>query len=211
MIKIRPHALGKIMTDAKSKKPEDLSVGAMTYCRELAKQAVYGFTPSVSTKYTDKGQIVEPQSIALYNEVFFCNLKKNTERRENPWLSGECDIYTGQKIIDIKSPWSLATFPATKADAHDTDYEWQGRGYMMLWDCDFFEVAYCLVSTPEELIGFEDSALHYVDEIAPELRITTICYERDEEKEQKIIAKVKAAQNYIDEVIQQIIIEHKAA
>ncbi len=211
MIKIRPHSLSKIMTDAKSKIDSELSVGAMTYCRELAKQHVYGFAPSIQSKYLDKGQIVEQQAIDLYNEVFFCNLRKNTERRENQWLSGECDIYTGEKTIDIKSPWSLQTFPATVADAHDSDYEWQGRGYMMLWDCEQHEVAYCMVSTPDELIGFDDASIHYVDEIAPELRITRIVYERDRAKEEKIKTKVEAAQKYIAQVIEQIINEHKAA
>lgn len=211
MIRIRPHALGKIMSDAKSKKDSDLSVGAMTYCRELAKQHVYGYAPSINSKYLDKGLIVEQQSIDLYNEVYFCNIKKNTERRENKWLSGECDIFTGTKTIDIKSAWSLSTFPATKADAHDSDYEWQGRGYMMLWECNQHEVAYCMVSTPDELIGFDDPSLHYVDEIAPELRITRIVYERDAEKEQRIITKVQAAQKYITDAIEQIMAEHKAA
>lgn len=210
MILIHPSSLGKLMADAKSKKPEDLSAGAMTYCRELAKQAVYGYTPQIISKYLDKGLIVEPQSIELYNEVFFTNLVKNTERRTNQWLNGECDIFTGSKIIDIKSSWSIATFPATRADAEDSDYEWQGRAYMMLWDCDQFEIAYCLVNTPAELIGFEDEALHYVDHIAPELRVTTVAYERDKEKEERIKIKVESARKYIDQIIQQIAQDHAA-
>lgn len=210
MILIHPSSLGKLMADAKSKKPEDLSAGAMTYCRELAKQAVYGYTPSISSKYLDKGRIVEQQSIELYNEVFFTDLVKNTERKTNQWLNGECDIFTGSKIIDIKSSWSIASFPAIRADAEDSDYKWQGRAYMMLWDCDQFEIAYCLVNTPAELIGFEDESLHYVDHIAPELRVTTVSYERDKEKEELIKIKVESARKYIDQIIQQIAHDHAA-
>lgn len=198
------------MTDTKSKNDNELSAGAITYCRELAKQHVYGYTPSISSKYLDKGIIVEPQSIALYNEVFFCDLKKNTQRRENEWLSGECDIFTGEKTIDIKSSWSVATFPATEAEAEDKDYEWQGRGYMMLWGVEYHEVAYCLVDTPAELIGYEDESLHCVEHIAPELRITRVTYRRDLALEEKIKKKVEAARRYIEQVIQQIKIEHAA-
>lgn len=210
MIKIRPHALSKIMTDARSKMDSDLSAGAMTYCRELAKQAVYGYAPSISSKYLDKGIIVESQSIALYNEVFFCNLRKNTERRENEWLSGECDIFAGERTIDIKSSWSVATFPATVADAYDSDYEWQGRGYMMLWGVDRHEVAYCLVDTPDEIIGFDDESLHRVEHIPAEMRITRVIYERDKALEEKIKIKVDAARKYIASIIDQIKLDHAA-
>lgn len=208
MILIHPSSLGKLMSDAKSKKPEDLSAGAKTYCMQLAKEIVYDFRTSVSSKYLEKGTICEDQSIALYNEVFFTNLVKNPSRRSNEWLVGECDIDTGKKIIDIKSSWSLQTFPATKADAHDTDYEWQGRGYMMLWDRPLFELAYCMVSTPEELIGWEDQAIHTVDHIDPTLRITNVIYPRDEAKENLIKIKCTAAQQYINQLIEQITAEH---
>lgn len=211
MILIHPSSLGKIMTTAKSRKPEDLSVGAMTYCRQLAKEAVYGYRYSPSSRQMEKGTVCEQDSIDLYNEVFFTNHKKNAERKSNDWLCGECDIDAGKMIIDIKTSWSLATFPATRADAHDNDYEWQGRGYMMLWDRDAFELAFCLVSTPPELVGYEDARLHHVDHIDPALRVTTVRYERDMEKERLIQIKVEAARQYINEVFETIALDHSGA
>jgi hypothetical protein len=208
MIKLRPSSLGRIMSNAKSKKPEDLSSGAKTYCKELAKEFVYGFKTEVSSKYMDKGNIVEDLSIELYNDVFFTSHKKNTVRRENKWLTGECDIVGKDRIIDIKSPWSLSTFPALKEDAHDSGYEWQGRGYMMLWDTDLFELAYCLVSTPSELIGWESEDLHYVDHIPKDLRVTSLKYARCPEKEKLIEVKANSALEYINECIQQIAEDH---
>lgn len=205
---MHPSSLSRIMTEPKTKKEGVLSVGAKTYCREIAKQYVYGAKKEISNKYLDKGIIVEDQSIELYNEVFFTDLKKNTERRSNDWLTGECDLFTPNKIIDIKSSWSIDTFPATKQDAHSKEYEWQGRGYMMLWDVDLFELAYCLVDTPSELIGWEDEEQHVVGHIDPELRITTVLYNRDMEQEGKIKEKCEAAQEYINQVIQQIADEH---
>ena len=206
---IRCHMLGKIMTEPKEKK-EVLSVGAKTILKSLAKQEFYGFENRVDGKYTDKGLIVEQQSIDLYNSVFFTNYQKNTERRNNKWLTGECDIFKGKDIgtTDIKSSWSLATFPALSEDAHDKEYEWQGRGYMMLWDTCQHEVAHCMVNTPDELIKYEDQGLHYVDHIPKERRITLIAYERDEKLEALIRVKCEAAQEYYQRVIEQINKEH---
>lgn len=207
-ILFRASSLGDIMTDPKAK-GEVLSVGAKTAIESLAKEYVYGYTEIVTSKYLDKGTIVEPQSLALYNAVNFTDYEKNTERRNNEWLTGECDIFTGSKIIDLKSSWSVATFPATRAAGMDKGYEWQLRAYMMLWDVNEAELSYCLVNTPDELLGFgDDPALHYVDHIDPALRVTSIPFTRDAEAEDKIIAKVKAARAYFAEAIERIHAEH---
>jgi len=210
MLKIRCSSLSKIMTEPKSK-TEKLSVGAKTYVEELAKEFVYNFQRVVSSKEMEKGTLVEPHSIQLINDVFFTSYVKNTERRENEWITGECDIWVpGVKIIDVKSPWSLATFPATAFAGDNKDYEWQGRGYMMLWNENLFEVDYCMVNTPDELIRFEDPSMHYVDQIDPSLRITRVIYERDLSLEDKIKEKVEAAREYFNQVVETIGLEHAA-
>lgn len=206
--KFRASSISEIMTDPKGK-DEVLSVGAKTYLEKLAKQFVYGYDEVISGKYMDKGIQVEDQTIELINRVFFTNYKKNTERRSNEWVTGECDILVpGVKIIDAKSSWSLATFPATSKAGEDKGYEWQGRVYMMLWDVPEFEINYGLVNTPDDLIGYEDTALHYVDHIEPELRVTRVCYHRDLALEEKIKTKCEAAQAYLDKLIHQIADEH---
>jgi hypothetical protein len=207
MLRIRASSLGLIMTEPKLK-TEVLSAGAKTYVKKLAREFVYNFDEDISSKYMDKGIIVEDTSIALYNSVFFTDYKKNTERKTNEWITGECDIYTGKKIIDIKSSWSLATFPCISEDGIDKGYEWQGRAYMMLWDCDEFENAYCMVSTPEELLRYDQEDLHYVDNIEESLRVTITPYTRDLELEEKIKVKCEAAQLYFNEVCEKIALDH---
>lgn len=235
--KFRASSLGRIMTDAqsidsallddelaaisrKTKKTDEekallaplkersLSAGAKTYLDCLAKEFVYSYEKTVSSKYLEKGQLVENDSIELYNAVHFASLEKNTERRENEWITGECDLVHPSKIIDIKSAWSLDTFPATALQAHDPDYEWQGRAYMWLWQKPVFEVAWCLVDTPPELIGYEDEALHYVSHINPALRVTTAQYVRDLALEDRIKTKVEAANAYIEKAIRDIVEQH---
>ena len=207
MIKFRASSLSDIMTDAKEK-DEPLSKGAKTVLEKMAKEYVYGFNEVISGKYMDKGIIVEDESIALYNSVFFTDYKKNIERRSNEWITGECDIFTGSKIIDIKSSWSLATFPATSAAGIDKGYEWQLRAYMMLWNVDQAEIAYCMVNTPDELIKYEQEELHYVDHIDEALRVTIVPYERDLKLEEKIRVKVDAARDYLQSLVVQIKEQH---
>ena len=79
---------------------------------------------------------------------------------------------------------------------------------MMLWDLDQAQIAYCLVSTPDHLIGYEDKALHQVDHIAPELRVTLVSYQRDKTLEDKIKLKVDEARKYYDKIVKQISDEH---
>lgn len=209
MIRIRASSLGEIMTDAKENN-EPLSKGAKTYLEKMAKEYIYGYNEVISGKYMEKGIIVEDESIALYNSVFFTDYRKNTERRTNQWLTGECDIYVpGKKIIDIKSSWSLATFPATSEAGRDKGYEWQGRAYMALWDVDLFDIAYCMVDTPDELIKYEQEELHYVSHIDEALRVTIVPYERDKALEEKIKFKVDAASDYLARIVEKIQDEHR--
>lgn len=207
MLKFRASSLSKIMSDP-VKKTEILSVGAKTFITKQAIEFVYGFDEKISSKYMDKGIQVEDQSIELLNSVLFTSYQKNTERKENDWITGECDIFTGDSIIDIKSSWSLTTFPVLAEQGEDKDYEWQLRAYMMLWDVDQASIAYCLVSTPEDLIKYEDPELHQVDHIAPELRVTRVHYQRDKALEDKIKVKVEAAREYYQQIINQIAKEH---
>lgn len=207
MLLIRAHELGCIMTEPKSK-TEALSVGAKTHIKKLAREYVYGFKDSVSSKYMEKGILVEDDSIALYNSVFKTDYVKNTERKTNQWVTGECDVNAPDRIIDVKSSWSLSTFPCVSEDAVDKLYEWQGRAYMMLWNKDLFENAFCMVSTPEHLIKYEPIDQHIVDGIDEKMRVTVVQYERDLDIEENIKVKVTACQNYFNEMLDKIANDH---
>lgn len=185
-----------------------LSAGAKTCVEKIAKQTIYGYEEIVTGKYMDKGIQVEDAAIELYNSVMFTNHSKNTERKTNEWITGECDIVTPQKITDIKNAWSLSTFPVTANQGRDKGYEWQLRAYMMLWDVDLAEIAYCLVDTPDELVGWEDATLHSVGHIPQELRLTLVQYRRDKVLEEKIKRKCEAANKYLTAIMQQIADEH---
>jgi len=189
-MKIRSSALGKIMTNPRSKK-ETLSSGCKTYIKELVKEDLFGYKSTIDSKYLTKGIDMEDTSIDLYNEVHGTLYLKNTERLSNEFITGECDINAEDKIIDIKSSWSLETFPASPDDVNNKDYEWQLRGYMMLYNKPKAELAYCMVSTPDYLLkDWDNLDIHKVDKHDPFLRVTTISFERDRDKERDIIDRV---------------------
>lgn len=198
-MKIRCSALGKIMTNPR-KKSETLSATCKTYIKELVKEDLFGYKSTIDSKYLTKGIDMEDTSIDLYNEVHGTLYLKNTERLENEFITGECDINAEDKIIDIKSSWSLETFPASPEDVNNKDYEWQLRGYMMLYNKPKAELAYCMVNTPDYLLKEWDNwDIHKVDKFDPFLRVTTISFERDTEKEELIAQRVKDCREFYNE------------
>jgi hypothetical protein len=192
------------MTTPKSK-GENLSQGAKSYIRQVAKQDFFGYRVELDNKYINKGKDQEQDSIDLLNAVRFTNYKKNEIRIEDEYLTGECDILVYDRIIDVKTSWNLETWPATPGEAHDNDYEWQGRAYLMLYECEIFELVFCLVTTKDEFLNqWEQIDLHRVDHIAPEKRITSVIYERDLEKEELIREKLIFANEYYSQYINQL-------
>jgi hypothetical protein len=193
---------------------KSLSAGGKTHVRELVREAVYGFEPAeIATRPILKGRAVEEQCIAMLARLTGRPLVKNTERRNNGLISGECDIWDAEPRHgrDIKAPYSMETMPIVLADCYDSGYEWQMQGYEILWDAETWSVDYTLVSTPEEFIGFEPLDLHIVDHIPERLRWTTWTVHRDRKLESLIMDKVLAARRYYREVMNEFDRTHSGA
>lgn len=241
MIRFRPHAVGALMTDPvsmdmsllteieqaiyrkKNRTDEEkamveefwlrgLSKGAKTAITQFAKEHIYQYDKKVSSKEMDKGIACEKDSLDLYNRVHFSRYVKHEGRVSNDILTGECDIYVPRvRTIDLKTSWSLDTFPVLSSDCHDPMYEWQGRAYMLLYDTLEHEVAFCLVSTPDDIIPrWEQVDLHKVDHIDPAMRVTKIVYKRDVALENRLIRKCQQGQKFMAEVVGMILNDHDA-
>ena len=203
-MKWRASQIGKLMTTSRSK-TDVLSQTAKSYIEQLAKEDFFGYTSPLVNRYLDKGINQELESINLLNSVRFENYEKNTQRVENEFITGECDILTNEGIIDIKTSWSLDTFLELPEDIDAKDYEWQGRAYMMLFNRFEFELVFCMVSTWDEfLTQYDDKALHKVDHIDPRKRITSITFERDLELERQMIERCQLATEYYIERINKL-------
>ena len=204
-MKWRPSQLGKLMTNSRSKS-DPLSETAKSEIRKIAKQDFFGYELNIKTKPMIKGTDWEHVGIKLLNDVRFTNkYVKNTVRVENDYMSGCCDILMDDLIIDIKSPWSLETFPATPSEGKDSDYEWQGRAYMCLYDRPAFELAYTMFTTPDELLTeWDNLSIHRVDHIPMHHRVTVLRYERDEEIEDLIREKLIYCNEYYSKYVNEL-------
>jgi len=200
-MKWRASQMGKLMTTSRSK-TDVLSQTAKSFINQIAKEDFFGYTSPLVNRYLEKGTNQELESIQLLNAVRFEDFKKNDVRKINDFMTGECDIVTVSSIIDIKTSWSLDTFPELPEDIDAKEYEWQGRAYMYLYDKPEFELVYCMVSTWDEfLTQYDDKTLHKVDHIDPAKRITSIFFERDIELEQQMIERCQLATEYYIERI----------
>lgn len=202
----RASMIGKIMTEPRSKAEGPLSLGAKTAIRDMAAQQILAIEFEAASKEMEKGIECEPDSIALLNHVSGLALVKNTERRSDGHLTGECDLYdpANAEGYDLKTAWSAATFPILPDDiggSQRTLYEWQCRAYMALWDARRWHVAYALVNTPERLIRHEPQSMHFFDHIPKHMRLTVWTIERDAAKEAAMREKVRHARAYYAEVL----------
>lgn len=198
---IRCSSLYKLMTKARS--GDGLSETAKTHIKELVVKDVYGIAPHVSNKYTKKGNMCEEEAIRVIGLVTATRPHKNTERLDNGFISGECDLIDDYCIRDTKCSWSAETFPWFQEDADEavkkSGYDWQGRGYMWLYDRPVHHVHYILLPTPLDLLGeFDDVELHvnFPQSLHIKKRIKTVTVERDRALEQLIEHKVMLARDY---------------
>jgi CRISPR/Cas system-associated exonuclease Cas4 (RecB family) len=204
MLKIRCSAIGKIMTNARGKS-EVLSKTCKTYLQELAIEEMYGIKKEFSSRYTDKGNIVE-----------------NEEHFSNDYLTGTPDVNTNDILLDIKSSYDGTTFPFFAEEIPTKDYYYQLQGYMALTGKRESLLVYCLTNTPSEIVEDEVRREHWknhlideseelrqeveskhnFDHIPTEKRIKTFEVNYDEEVIQAIYKRIEECREYYNTLIQ---------
>lgn len=226
LFKIRCSAIGEIMTEPR-KKTDTLSKTAESYIDRWIKEQVYGRKYQFSSKYTNKGIIMEDSAIDFIAEMLgFGFLIKNEEYFENEYLTGTPDILPKRHdlVIDVKNSWSWESFPLLETEVPNRDYFWQLQGYMALTGINHAELIYVLSDTPEHLIerearrwcfdnGYEEldsevyerifAEMTYPD-IKSELKIKVFDIERDDNAISLIYEKVMNCRDYINERIKTI-------
>jgi hypothetical protein len=202
------------MTNAREKGAE-WSQTATSAMLEMAREELFGVRKSLDDmRCIQKGRACEDLGVELYNNVFLYNLKKmpSDARRDNGIITGEPDLIatSSKKGVDIKVAWSLLTFPLNEDQAGKKDYEWQARGYMCLFDVPEWEIAYCAIDTPEELLKpWDDLKQHTIDQSIPlHHRITIAKFTRDMEIEKAMLEKCAKANEWIQNAIKTFTIEH---
>lgn len=221
-MKIRSSAIGKIMTNPKTK-GETLSQTTKTYLQELAVQEVYGIRKEFSSRYTDKGNEVEELSIALCNDVLNLGfIYKNEEHYSNDWITGTPDVNTNEILLDVKSSWDATTFPFFDTELKNKDYFYQLQGYLWLTNKTEALLCYCLIDTPLQIVEdeirrehwkaslIEESldlrafvqAKHTFGHIPKEKRVKTFKIAKDDEVIEAIKTRIEECREYYNNLIQ---------
>ena len=208
--KIRCSAIGQIMTNSRTK--GQLSKTAQSYVETWIKEQIYKRRKVVTTKYMDKGNMVENESIAFAGRVLNADITKNEQRYENELLIGTPDVITEDYVIDVKNSWDCFTFPLFYENVPNKDYFYQAQGYMALTGLSHYKLIYTLLDTPDSLIEREfkyASELDYdtfakdyrYSEIDEAYRIRIFEIERDDDVIDAINGRVIECREYINNLI----------
>ena len=223
-MKIRCSSLGKLMTASRSK-TEQLSKTTKSYIQELVLEHKYGIKKEFNSRYTDKGNECEEDSITLANEVLNVGfIYKNEEHFENDYITGTPDVNTNEVLLDVKTSFDGTTFPFFEDEIPNKDYYYQLQGYMWLTGKEESLLVYCLTNTPEQIVedeirrvhwkehAVEESeeirhfveAKHNFDHIPLEKRVKVFKIQKDEAVIEAIKEKIELAREYYNKLIETI-------
>lgn len=197
----RASQIGRIMAYPDKDKIPD---GAITYIQELASQSILEWKDKDNSFFaTEKGILVEDESIALFNSVTGNFFIKNTERRNNGLITGECDIIEGDIVWDIKSSYSKKTHELFINLKSNKLYFWQLVSYAELWNVSEAGLAKVLVDTPMGLIDTrkDENDWHIVSHIDPRKRVTYKSMQVTTELKEQLMNRAKLAQNKLNEML----------
>ena len=143
----RCSALGTIMTnDPSGKKPGKTCT---TYLNTWMVEKMVGYQKEVRSKYMDKGNQCEPDSINRLGIKLKMHLEKNEFNLRNEFLTGTPDIIGDGFVADVKTAWDAFTMPYFEPSPAK-DYWWQLQGYMMLTKTSTAYLAHCLENAPDD-------------------------------------------------------------
>jgi len=218
-----------LMRQEKVETNEVLAEGTKTHLIDVYVQNKYGRKQDITSKYMEKGLMVEEDSITLFSRVNKTFYRKNEEKILGLYIAGTPDLFTGdsitsaESIVDIKSSWDIFTYFRTRAKDMNKMYYWQLMGYMALTGAKTATLAYCLVNTPDTIINDEKRKLSWkmglIDDANPDFqkacedidrlsiyddiplneRVYTIQVERDEAAINAIYERVIACREWMNE------------
>lgn len=150
----RCSALGNIIS-----KSGKLTDGIKTYLQECFIGEIYGVRKEAYGKALEKGVLCEEDGISMLQNIYPGQLLlKNKEEKKNEFIKGSCDVIKNNIVHDIKNAYTLFTFGKAELS---WIYEWQVKGYAMLWNVNNGMLFYCLNDMPEQMLIEEERLLFY--------------------------------------------------
>lgn len=218
--KIRCSAIGQIMTN--SRKKGELSKTTQSYLDLWIKEKIYDRQKQIQSKYLDKGNMCEDESIKFISQYLgIKGLVKNEMFFTDEYMTGTPDLIIkgddlkfadSDLVIDVKNSWDFSTFPLFYDNVPNKDYYYQAQGYMNLTGAKHYKLIYTLMNTPESLIekeykfsdavDYDEFAKHYnYDNVDNKYRIKVFAIKRDDEVIEQINQRVIECRQYIDNLI----------
>lgn len=199
-------------------KKEDKEAGNLS---ETAKKALYkayiqakwGRSKETKTKQMDKGKLVQDDIMNMMG--FFENkiYERNTERRSNEWIEGECDC-VHDLVDDYKASWEPESFIPNLIDKVPKEYEYQMQGYLWLWDKQDGRIIWGLVNCPDMILKNERQKLLWSMDVATDLSPEYLEAAREMEKnlifddipleERAIITNIRRDEEIIAKIPQKV-------
>lgn len=191
--------------------------GAITYLHQWVKEQLYSRRKEFTSKYTDKGCIVENDEISFAASVYDWGMvSKNVKHFSNEYMTGTPDVILADLIPDLKASWDCFTFPLFDTKLDDK-YWWQMQSYMALTGKENAAVIYCLMDAPDSVVereayylskaaGYDELEMEFFDKVKanmtyshlPEsLRIKRFDVSLDDKAIKQIEARVKICAEYI--------------
>jgi len=184
--KFRASGVGHLMTEPKLKADKDagnLSEGAKTHSVNTWVSWKYQRNQEVYSKFIEKGNEVEEDSITSVSVIESVFHVKNEIHFKNEWVMGTPDFITSNDpkslkfelqngvwvypgtdeltIEDTKSSWDIFTFQRAKNSPLKKIYYWQMQSYMWLTGATNANIRYCLENATADLILDEKRKLAY--------------------------------------------------
>lgn len=193
--KVRASSAGKVATDPRAKK-DLFSQTTLTYVHDWLKEQIYGIKKDFSSKYTEKGNMLEDEAIDKSIEwLDLPFILKNELPLSSEYFTGTPDLILEDEVIDIKCSWDAFTFPLFDTELPNKDYFYQVQVYMHLTGKKKARVVYLLLNTPDEVAPWE--VKYNYDAIPKEKRIKAFEVAYDAEVIEKLQNRVKDIREYI--------------
>jgi len=154
-MKIHCSSLPALMTKPRNK-GEILSETAKAMLREMWIKEKYGREKfDRINKYTNKGIMVESDSLDLVSKYLSQPLFKNNKELSNDYITGTPDTYQDSFVMDVKSSWDIWTYAEVDESKARKQYYYQLVGYAILTGKLSMKLVYSLTNTPEMIITDE--------------------------------------------------------
>lgn len=220
--KFRCSALGNIVT-----KSGKLTDGTKTHLQECFIGEIYGVRKEAYGRALEKGVATEQDGFKLLNDTLYPHrfISKIKEPIANELIKGTPDCIVNEIVYDVKNAFTLFSFGKAEL-THN--YEWQVKGYCMLYNLKNGVIFYCLNNMPDYMISEEERSMFYrerkwatmdspeyldacdelrkahtYDSMPVEDRFKIFSVKYTQEDADRITASVKAARDYMNELLKE--------